>query len=300
MLIRVPRGWELKAGEATPEGVFAGRRKLVAGLVAGALLPRAAWAQDAPPAAARSTRYTLDRPLTEETLAARHNVFDEFTGQRDQVWKLAAGMKTDPWRVHVGGAVEKALSFDLDDLVRLMGLEERLYRHRCVEAWSMAVPWTGFPLARFVELCRPLSKARHLRMLSVSDPSLPGWYATKRVFPYHEALTLAEAKNELAFLATGIYGRPLPPQHGAPLRLAVPWKYGLKSLKSIVAFQFTEERPGTFWNDLSPRNYTWESNVLPHVPHPWPQTHETPLGSTERRETLPYNGYAEFVAHLYA
>jgi sulfoxide reductase catalytic subunit YedY len=161
----------------------------------------------------------------------------------------------------------------------------------------MAVPWTGFPFRKLVEFAQPSSKARYVRMVSFARPEqAPGWYAGKRVFPYYEALSLEEATNELAFLATGIYGHSLPPQHGAPLRLVVPWKYGLKGIKSIVAFQFTQERPGTFWNELSPGNYSFESNVDPTSPG---QAEEEMLGTGDTRPTLPYNGYGEFVAHLY-
>jgi sulfoxide reductase catalytic subunit YedY len=187
------------------------------------------------------------------------------------------------------------------DLARRLGLEERLYRFRCVETWAMAVPWTGFPLAKLVELAEPLAKARYLRFVSAARPEeMPGWYATRRVFPYYEALTLAEAVHPLAFVATGIYGHPLPPQHGAPLRLVLPWKYGFKGAKSIVALQFTAERPGTFWSDLAPDKYDFFANVDPSVARPWPQSHESLLGSEERRPTLPFNGYADLVASLYA
>jgi sulfoxide reductase catalytic subunit YedY len=164
----------------------------------------------------------------------------------------------------------------------------------------MAVPWTGFPLARLVELCEPLARARFIRFVSAARPDeMPGWYATRRVFPYYEALSLAEATHELAFVATGIYGHPLPPQHGAPVRLVLPWKYGFKSAKSIAALMFCPERPATFWNDLSPDKYSWAANVDPTETNPWPQSHETPLGSDEKRPTLPYNGYGEWVARLY-
>jgi methionine sulfoxide reductase catalytic subunit len=320
-----PRPWQLPERTTTPEGVYRNRRQVLATLgFAGvaAAFGKHAWAQDpaatavATPAAtpaempspaappmppARNPRYIVDRPLTAESLAARHNIFDEFAAERDRVWRVAEGFRTDPWRIHVGGQVKKQLSFDVRELTRRLGLEERVYRHRCVEAWSMAVPWYGFPLAKFVELCEPLGKAKYLRMISVARPEeLPGWYATRRVFPYYEALSLAEATHELAFLATGIYGKALPPQHGAPLRLVVPWKYGFKSAKSLVSFQFTAERPGTFWNDLSPDKYSFAANVDPTETHPWPQSHETMLGDSESRPTLPFNGYAELVAGLYA
>jgi sulfoxide reductase catalytic subunit YedY len=313
MLVKIPRPWQAGRIEETPERVYASRRHTrrawLQQVAVGAL--GAAWpasrlaAQPAPappfaPPAARNPRYTLDRPLTPESLASRHNIFDEMTADRKEVWRVAERLRTRPWTVHIGGQVPKPLTLDADELTRRLGVEERLYRFRCVEAWSMAVPWTGFPLRKLVEMAQPTAKARYLRMLSFSRPEeAPGWYATRRVFPYYEALTLAEATHELALVATGIYGHPLPGQHGAPLRLVVPWKYGLKGLKSIVAFQFTEERPGTFWNDLSPAQYSWESNVEPDVPRPWPQNEEVVLGTTDRRPTLPYNGYADLVAPLY-
>jgi sulfoxide reductase catalytic subunit YedY len=307
MLVKVPRGWEIPERLATDESTFLDRRRFLGALGAGAALAAtAAFGQEKKPAstspkAPRNDRYRLDRPLTDEQVAARHNVFDEFSVERSRIWQLARDFRTTPWKIHIGGAVEKHLAIDVADLLKQLGTEERLYRHRCVEAWAMAVPWTGIPLAKFVELARPTSKANYLRMVSFADPSqAPGWYASKRVFPYYEALTLAEATNELAFLATGIYGHPLPPQHGAPIRLVVPWKYGLKSIKSIVAFQFTQNQPGTMWNDLSPGNYSFLSNVDPTATHPWPQNEETMLGTDEKRKTLPYNGYGEFVAKLYS
>jgi len=252
-----------------------------------------------PRAGARNPRFTLDRALTVETVAARHNIFDELAGEKDKVEAAARGFRTDPWRIHVGGLVKTPLNLEVADLVRRFGVEERLYRHRCVETWAMAVPWTGFPLRKLVELAKPLAAAKFVRMVSFArSEEAPGWYASRRVFPYYEGLSLAEATHELAFLATGIYGHKLPPQHGAPLRLVVPWKYGFKSIKSIVAFQFTRERPGTFWNELAPHNYSFDSNVDP-AGGPGDQTTEKMLGSEESRPTQPYNGYGALVAQLY-
>ena len=291
--------------QLTPERDYLGRRRFLETAVSALVV--AACARKAPAApgqqpypAKRNARYTLDRPLSDETVAARNNIFDEFGSNRQQIWKIAENFVTSPWAIHIGGAVKKQKKVDVADLVRQLGIEERLYRHRCVEAWAMAVPWTGIPLAKFVAFAEPLSSARYLRMISYGVPDkLPAWYASRRVFPYYEALSMAEATNELALLATGIYGHALPPQHGAPIRLVVPWKYGFKSIKSIASFQFTTERPGTFWSDLSPDKYTWESNVDPRVPRPWPQDKETMIGTGEERKTLLYNGYAEQVAGLY-
>ena len=308
MLVRIPKGWEIRESRATPESVFRDRRrflKLTAGGLAAAALGRALSAADAaPPApssglpsAARNPRYTIDQPITPEKFSSRHNVFDEFSLERDQVWKLAERLRTRPWSIHIGGLVEKPITIDAEDLIRKMALEERLYRFRCVEAWAMAVPWTGFPFRKFIEFCQPMAKARYVRMVSFNDTAAPGWNAGRRVFPYYEGLSLAEASNELTLLATGIYGHPLPNQHGAPLRLIVPWKYGLKGIKSIVAFQFTRERPGTFWNELSPDHYSFESNVDPREEG---QDTEELIDTGEKRKTVKFNGYGEYVAALYA
>ena len=318
MLAKRRRGWELPAGAATPERLFRNRRELLRaagfGAVGAALWRGAAGAQEAAPApaasaatsarypAARNPAYTLDRPLTDEALAAHHNIFDEFAGSKEGVAAAAAGFRTSLWKIHVGGVVREQRTFEVAELEQLLGVEERLYRHRCVEAWAMAVPWTGFPLAKLLDLCAPLEgRGQFVRFVSAARPEeMPGWYASRRVFPYYEALTVAEARHELAFVATGIYGHPLPPQHGAPIRLVLPWKYGFKSAKSIVAIQLADERPSTFWNTLSPKKYSWSSNVDPSETNPWPQSHETMLGSEEQRPTLPFNGYGEWVAKLYA
>lgn len=315
MLIRLRRPWEIPERLATSLDTYLNRRRLLQG--AGLALLGAGQAPDpraeqAPAAAggranqgvvpvARNPGYTLDRPLTDESVASRFNVFDEFSVDHSAVWQRVGSFEISPWKIHVGGLVEKPLTLDVDEIRRRFSLEERLYRHRCVEAWAMAVPWTGLPFQRFIDHVRPLATARFVRMVSFARPEqAPGWYASRRVFPYYEGLSLAEATNELAFLATGIYGHPLPAQHGAPIRLVVPWKWGLKSIKSIVAFQFTQERPGTFWNDLSPGYYNFECNVDPtNFPGPWSQREEKMLGTGDIRPTLPYNGYAEQVRHLY-
>jgi len=314
MRIRRLRGWELPERGATAESVARDRRRVLRALAIGGLAAtfrRSLFAAEEPAGRVsqpltgtpppRDPRFALDRALTEEKVAARHNIFDEFAPERDKVWEVSARFRTDPWKIHIGGQVKAAKTLDVGDLARRFGLEERLYRHRCVETWAMAVPWTGFPLAKLVALAEPLGSARFVRFVSAARPEeMPAWYTSRRVFPYYEALTLVEATNELAFLATGIYGRSLPPQHGAPIRLVVPWKYGFKSAKSLVAMQFTAERPGTFWNDLAPDKYGFSSNVDPTETKPWPQSHETMLGTNEQRPTLPYNGYGEWVARLYA
>jgi sulfoxide reductase catalytic subunit YedY len=197
--------------------------------------------------------------------------------------------------------VEKPHVFDIDDLVRALPLEERLYRFRCVEAWAMAVPWTGLPLRALIEKLQPLSSARFVRFVSFMNPDIaPNQSRAYGPWPYTEGLTMGEAMNELALLATGIYGRPLPKQHGAPLRLVVPWKYGFKSIKSIVKIEFTAEQPRTFWNNNRPKEYDFVANVRPDIPHPrWSQATERLIDTGQRRPTLPYNGYGEWVADLY-
>ena len=197
--------------------------------------------------------------------------------------------------------VEKPLTIDFDDLLKRVGLEERLYRHRCVEAWSMAVPWTGFPMAALVDLARPLGSAKYVRMETFMDPkTAPEQKKFFYPWPYVEGLTMEEARNELAFLVTGMYGKPVPKQDGAPLRLAVPWKYGFKSVKSIVRFEFTDKRPVSYWEKLQASEYGFWANVNPAVPHPrWSQATERVLGTDERRPTLIWNGYGEFVADIY-
>jgi sulfoxide reductase catalytic subunit YedY len=181
-----------------------------------------------------------------------------------------------------------------------MPLEERLYRHRCVEAWSMTIPWTGFPLAKLVELAKPLSSAKYVQMQTFQDKTAPGFRNVLYPWPYTEGLTMAEANNELAFLVTGMYGKPALKQMGAPLRLAVPWKYGFKSIKSIVRFSFTDQQPKTFWEGLQAAEYGFWANVNPEVPHPrWSQATEEDITTRDRRPTLKFNGYGEYVADIY-
>jgi sulfoxide reductase catalytic subunit YedY len=311
MLIRRRRGWELPECQATPEGLFLRRRQLVGGLAAGSILAvlpgcgeeslaeEPGLAPELYPAA-RNDRYPLDRPLSEESLATGYNNFYEF-GSHKQIARSAQALTLKPWQVRLDGMVEKELTLDAEELIRSMPLEERLYRHRCVEAWSMAVPWSGFPLAALVDRARPLGTARYLRMETFLRPEeaagqRAGWYP----WPYVEGLTLAEATNELAFIATGLYGRPIPRQNGAPLRLVVPWKYGFKSIKSITRFTFTDERPVSFWETIQASEYGFWANVNPDVPHPrWSQAEERPLGSDAKVPTQLFNGYGAFVAGLY-
>ena len=302
------KAWALPDSTATDETIYRSRRTLLKGLGAGTML----LAGGALPARAasdptadlypvqRNLRYRLDRPITDEKHATTYNNFFEF-GSHKGIAKEAQALKLRPWEVRIDGMVEKEMTVGFDDLIRRMPLEERVYRHRCVEAWSMAVPWSGFALKALVDFAKPLGSAKYLRMETQADPdTMPGLIQTWYPWPYTEGLTLAEATNELAFIATGLYGKPIPKQSGAPLRLAVPWKYGFKSLKSIVRFHFTDERPVSFWETLIGKEYGFWANVNPKVDHPrWSQATERVLGTNERVPTLLFNGYGEFVADLY-
>lgn len=306
MLIKRTRGWEMPEGRATPEALALNRRLFVAAGLgsAGALAMGGPASANDPTAdlypAKRNERYGLDRPVTAERFSAEYNNYYEF-GTSKSVTAAARALKTRPWVVKVDGLVEKPFEIGIDDLVRKMPLEERLYRLRCVEAWSMAVPWTGFPMQAFLDLAKPLGSAKYIKMQTFLDKTMaPGQRAPFYPWPYTEGLTMAEAANDLAFLVTGVYGKPLPNQFGAPLRLATPWKYGFKSVKAINRVTFTEERPKTFWEALQPSEYGFWANVNPAVAHPrWSQATERVLGTDERVPTLIYNGYGEFVAELY-
>jgi sulfoxide reductase catalytic subunit YedY len=307
------RGWDIPDRLATPEQLAFSRRSLLAGAASAlALAPYAAHAQrisdldkladptaDLYPAK-RNEKYALDRPITDEKINGNYNNFYEFNSSKS-VAAQAQALPIRPWMVKIDGLVEKPMEIGIDELIRKMTLEERTYRHRCVETWSMAIAWTGFPFAKLVEFAKPLGSAKFVRMETFNDPKVaPGLRQTWYPWPYIEGLTMAEATNELAFLATGAYGHPIAKQHGAPLRLAVPWKYGFKSIKSIVRFSFTDARPKGMWEALQGSEYGFWANVNPAVPHPrWSQATEEVIGTGERRPTLIFNGYGEYVADLY-
>ncbi|MDF3072495.1 MAG: mononuclear molybdenum enzyme YedY [Alphaproteobacteria bacterium] len=316
MLIKRKRSWELPESAATPESAYLNRRQLMKGaaggtilaassLAASSLIANPLLAQEADPSAKlyplkRNDAYKLDRPVTQERLATTYNNFYEY-GTDKSIVSDARKLQIRPWMVKIDGMVEKEMEIGIDDLLVRMPLEERLYRHRCVETWSMAVPWSGFALKSLVEMAKPQSGAKYLQMQTFKDARMaPGQRDFLYPWPYTEGLTMAEANHDLAFIATGIYGKPMPKQNGAPLRLAVPWKYGFKSVKSIVRFTFTDKRPKSFWEGLQASEYGFWANVNPQVAHPrWSQATEKPLGSDERVPTLLYNGYAEQVADLY-
>jgi sulfoxide reductase catalytic subunit YedY len=217
------------------------------------------------------------------------------------VWRYIDRFEPEPWTVEVAGLCARPRTYDLDSLLRTFPLEERVYRHRCVEAWAMVVPWAGFPLRELIRRASPLPEARFVRFLSFHRPAEASRQAASSdPWPYTEGLTLEEATNELTFLATGMYGHPLLKQHGAPIRLVVPWKYGFKGAKSIVRIEFTGQQPATFWNTLQPNEYDFWANVDPEVPHPrWSQRTEWMLDTRERFDTVVYNGYGRWVGRLY-
>jgi sulfoxide reductase catalytic subunit YedY len=313
IVIRPP--WYLPEREATPESAYLGRRDFLrvlgTGTIAGAVLAKLGCARADKLAAPtktlsagfkRNKKYVLDRPVTDEKVVASYNNFYEFSEDKGDVAELAQALTISPWAVTFAGMVKKEFTIDVADLVKKMTVEERLYRHRCVEAWAMAVPWIGFPLKKMIEFAQPLSSAKFVRFISFMKPDeaplqrRAKWYP----WPYFEGLTINEATNELAFACVGIYGHDLPKQNGAPLRLAIPWKYGYKSAKSIVRVEFVADQPPTFWNTLAPSEYSFTSNVNPRVPHPrWSQATERMIGSGDRRPTLLYNGYGDQVASIY-
>jgi methionine sulfoxide reductase catalytic subunit len=310
MVVKTRRGWELPERAATPESVYLSRRDFMGAAAAGSLLMAAGpafAAKDGPDPtldlypAALNARYPLDRPLTAQDVATSYNNFYEF-GSHKSIVKAAQALPLRPWTITIDGMVERPQTLDFDSLIRKVALEERTYRLRCVEAWAMAVPWTGFAMAELVKLAEPKAGAKYLRFETFKKPEVASgqkqfWYP----WPYVEGVTLAEASNELAFIATGLYGKPMPKQNGAPLRVVLPWKYGFKSIKSIVRVTFTDERPKTFWEVVQGSEYGFFANVNPAVPHArWSQAEERMIGTEERRPTQIYNGYGEFVASLYA
>jgi sulfoxide reductase catalytic subunit YedY len=305
------RSWEVPERLATPEHLFFNRRDFLAATGAGALAlsPGLAMAQrvtDLPDPTTglypvkQNEKFTLDRAVTEEKINLNYNNFYEFSPNKSLA-KQAQALKLRPWTIKIDGMVEKAQEIDIDDLIKKVSLEERLYRHRCVEAWSMAIPWSGFPLAKLVEMAKPLASAKYLRMETFFDKTMaPEQRKSYYPWPYVEGLTMAEATNELAFLVTGAYGKPVSKQQGAPLRLAVPWKYGFKSIKSITKFTFTDQRPKSYWEALQASEYGFWANVNPQVAHPrWSQATEEVIGTSTRVPTLLFNGYSEYVADIY-
>jgi len=294
-ILRRP-SWHLPDRVATPEHLVLGRRAALAGAAAGLAATRAARA-----AAPSNPAYAVERPLTAEKDVETYNNFYEF-GTSKNIWRAAQKLPVTPWSIKFDGMVEKERTLGLDDLLKQVQLEERTYRHRCVEAWAITVPWTGFPMAKLVALAKPLSGAKYVKFETLEDPKvMPGLGMSYWPWPYTEGVTMAEANNDLAFIATGLYGQPLKPQNGAPIRVVLPWKYGFKSIKSIVKVTFTDKQPETFWEGIASDEYGFWANVNPAVPHPrWSQATEELIGTGQRVPTRIYNGYGEQVASLYA
>jgi methionine sulfoxide reductase catalytic subunit len=313
--------WNVPEREITPEHLWRGRRRFLLGMGGVALgLGVGAWwwlntgtddqvldagagnhaGAELYPAGLNGSYADLDRPLTIETEAARYTNFYEFSSTKE-VWRYVKPFQPTPWTVQVDGLVARPRTYDLDDLLKAFPLQERRYRHRCVETWAMAVPWTGFSLADLLRKVEPLPGARFVRFVSFERPNEASRQRSRiGPWPYSEGLTLEEATNPLTFLATGMYGHPLLKQHGAPIRLVVPWKYGFKSAKSLVRIEVTPTQPATFWNTLVPHEYGFQANVDPDVPHPrWSQKTERMLGSGERRATQIFNGYGDWAGKLY-
>jgi len=328
-IIRVPKSWEIPEGEVTAEAAFFNRRSFLKTLVGASLgasiLPMVGCQQSSSSAENVDLAKTLDkpklngvklnpafakvdRPITEQTLAGQYNNFYEF-GSGKSIWQAAQALPTDNWKVEVTGLVKNPRTYDLDDLQKKFPLQERIYRFRCVEAWSMVVPWIGFPMREIIAAVEPSSQAKFVKFISYYNPKVtsgPLWtFGTKLPWPYTEGLRIEEMANDLAFFAVGVYGRLLPDQQGAILREVIPWKYGFKGAKSIVKIEFVEKQPATFWNTLVANEYDFEANVNPTKPHPrWSQATEKfiskgPGLSWEKKATLPYNGYGEYVASLY-
>ena len=255
--------------------------------------------------AARNESFMIEEDLTDRVIAAQYNNYYEFIqnpGDINRIWPFTGPFQVWPWTVEVTGLAEVTGTFDVADFEREFGLEERTYRHRCVERWSIRVPWTGYPLAKLIQKFRPLSSANYVRFVSFNRPDEAVGQRSQANYPwpYFEGLRMDEALNELAFVVTGVYGEPLPKQHGAPWRLALPWKYGFKSAKAMVRIEFMSAEPPTFWTDLEPTEYGFYSNVNPLVAHPrWSQVWEEPLGTNTLISTRLFNGYEQFVEDLY-
>ena len=305
---------KLRYTDITPKQIFLNRRQIIAGTSAvgiSSLLPNSAYADILN---YTKTNYAVDAEITSKSDATSYNNFYEFGTGKNDPKNNASMMKISPWSVQINGLVDKPGDYDLDDILSGIGLEERIYRFRCVEAWSMVVPWIGFSLSKILNKVGVQPSAKYVAFETLNRPSeMVGIGANPRFpWPYVEGLRLDEAMNPLAMIATGMYGESLPNQNGAPLRLVVPWKYGFKSIKSIVRISLTDSQPETTWNKLAPQEYGFYSNVNPNVDHPrWSQASErviggsifklgSPLFSGSKRETPMFNGYAEEVANLYS
>lgn len=290
---------KIRWSEVTPKSVYLNRRRFLSS-AAGLFVP-AALAGTKLTGAAKS-KYSTDEKVTPYSSVTTYNNFYEFGSGKEQPAQLAGQLRTSPWTISVEGAVAKPRTFDIDAVKKLAPLEERIYRHRCVEGWSIVVPWIGFPLNALIRQVEPTGKAKYVAFQSLYDPKQMPYARFSGIdFPYVEGLRIDEAMHPLTLLSVGMYGEVLPNQNGAPVRLVVPWKYGFKSIKSIVRIRFMEKQPPTTWNLSAPNEYGFYSNVNPEVDHPrWSQAKERRLGEFFKRDTLMFNGYGAEVAGLYA
>ena len=326
-IIHVPKSWEIPERDVTSEEVYFNRRRflktLVGAGIGASILPilgceqgkevndkLAATLDTTLLDTKRNSAFSqVDRPTTNRILAGQYNNYYEF-GSTKSIWQAAQALPTENWKVEVTGLVKNPRTYDLEDLQKIFPIEERIYRFRCVEAWSMVIPWIGFPMRLLMAAVEPTDKAKFVRFTSYYDSKItvgPFWSLGQTLpWPYTEGLRIEEMTNELAFFAIGNYGHFLPNQHGAPIRAVLPWKYGFKGAKSIVKVEFVETQPATFWNTIDSHEYDFEANVNPKKPHPrWSQAQEKFVGDGsdfkwEKRPTFLYNGYGEYVASLYA
>lgn len=313
---------KIKSSEITPEHIYLSRRKFMKGIGAVALSSVALAACGSPAQPAKDTQtglptstFTPDSFLADPTAdpnappdtptslddITHYNNYYEFSQAKEPVADMAKDFKTSPWTVEVGGFVQTPKTYGMEDLLKKFPQQEHIFRHRCVEGWSMVIPWTGFPLSSILKEVQPTSQAKYVRFTSILAPDqMPGQKDPYFQWPYIEGLRLDEAMNDLALMVTGLYGKPLPNQNGAPLRMAVPWKYGFKSAKAIVKIDLVADQPTSLWMAAAPDEYGFYSNVNPDRPHPrWSQETERRIGELGRRNTLKFNGYADEVAHLY-
>jgi methionine sulfoxide reductase catalytic subunit len=298
MLIKKPD--DLRASEITPENLYYDRREFLraAGLLG---IAAATFGRVEPANAATQDGQQLKDELTPYEDVTTYNNFYEFGTDKSDPAENAKGFKTKPWSVAVEGLVSKPATYSLEDFIKPSRLEERVYRHRCVEAWSMVIPWLGFPMSDLINRVQPLSSAKFIEFQTLNDPrQMPGQRSPVLPWPYTEGLRLDEAMHPLALFAVGLYGKMLLPQNGAPLRTVIPWKYGFKATKSIVRIRFTDKQPRTAWNQATPNEYGFYANVNPEVDHPrWSQAKERRIGEFRKRPTLMLNGYADQVGRLY-
>jgi sulfoxide reductase catalytic subunit YedY len=303
--MRILKSSDIPASEITPREVYLNRRQFMAGMAALAVAPALA-APSAPPhgqklAGIRSSRFSTDEKETPFESITTYNNFYEFGTSKSDPAENAYTLKTRPWTVSVEGEVKQPRVYSIDELLKLAPLEERIYRLRCVEGWSMVIPWVGFPLAQLIKKVSPTGNAKFVEFVTLDDPTqMPYQRSSILDWPYTEGLRIDEADHPLTLLAVGLYGEVLPKQNGAPIRLVVPWKYGFKSAKSIVKIRFVEKPPLTTWMRAAPDEYGFFSNVNPNVEHPrWSQAKERRIGEFFKRDTLMFNGYADQVAQLY-